>query len=192
MNRAAEMLGYVFHPALVMLAAVFIASLLLRQSAILAVLDVGILLLGLLPGLTYIYVRAKRGEFSHYHLILREERPRVLVLLFIGVLVSFALYLLSNVPALMVQAMVAGLLCGAGAILITRFWKISLHATVAMGCAALFLPLSWGWVLAFALAGLLVGVARIIVQHHSTAQVVAGWVYGFGLTALLLFALGAL
>lgn len=188
--RIANVASYLLHPAVLMLAAVLLASLYFRQTFAWAALDLGILGLGLLPGLLYIVVKTRRGEFSHYHLVVREERYFVLVLLFIGVVLSFTLYYWSGAPTPMLLSMVAGLVCGAGAIVITRFWKISLHATVAMGCAALFLPLNVGYVMAFLVAGAIVGTARIIVQHHSVAQVVGGWAYGFGLTTFVLFVLG--
>src|SRR2546430_2014628 len=139
----AEALSYILHPAVLMMLTVLLASILTRGSIGRAVLDVGILVLGLLPGLIYIYINVRRGRFSHYHLLLKEERRSVLPLLFIGMLASLALYVLTGAPMLMMQAMAIGLSGGAGAILISRFWKISLHAAVAMGCAGLFLALSW-------------------------------------------------
>lgn len=183
--RLADVLSYVLHPAVLMLLTVLLASREGRGGWGGALMDAGILLLGLLPGLGYIFIKARRGEVSHYHLILKEERRIVLPLLFVGMLAAFGLYALTGAPEVMLRGMVAGLLTGLGAIVITRFWKISLHATVAMGCAALFLPISPTYVAAFAAAGLVVGVARLIVRHHTVAQVVAGWAYGFGAGAVL-------
>ena len=84
----------------------------------------------------------------------------------------------------MMREMLIGLLAGIGAVLISRFWKISLHATVAMGCAALFIPLSITTVLILGSLGIIVGLSRLVVRHHTLAQVLAGWLYGFGMTSL--------
>jgi membrane-associated phospholipid phosphatase len=185
----ADWLSYLLHPAVMMVVTVLIISRWVRGNWAWAMIDVGILLAGLLPGLVYIFVKARRGQFSHYHLIVKEERRGVLLMLFAGMLASFALYGATAAPAIMLRGMVAGLVTGAGAIGITRFWKISLHATVAMGCAALFLPFSWYVVAAFAICAVVVGVARLAVHHHTLAQVIAGWVYGFGVTAVLVIGL---
>ncbi len=183
--RWAEALSYILHPAVFMLLTVLIFSSWTRGSIGWGLLDVAISVIGLLPGLLFIYINVKRGNFGHYHLLLKEERRAALPILFVGMLVSLSLYVLTGAPYLMLQAMAIGLLGGIGAILITRFWKISLHAAVAMGCSGLCLPFSWLAAGVFAALGLLAGAARLSVRHHTGAQVVGGWIYGFCLGSLL-------
>jgi membrane-associated phospholipid phosphatase len=88
--------------------------------------------------------------------------------------------------------MVTGVLAGAGAVVISRFWKISLHSAVAMGCAALLIPFSWMLAATFAILAVVVGVARLMVRHHTWGQVVVGWGYGFCVSALLLWLLSTM
>jgi len=83
--------------------------------------------------------------------------------------------------------MLISLLVGSGILVITRFWKISAHSAVAMICAALFIPFSIPIMLTLMVMGFLVGCSRLLVQHHTPAQVIGGWAYGFGATALLLW-----
>jgi membrane-associated phospholipid phosphatase len=163
---------------------VVLVSIWTRDHPAWAVLDLGILVIGLLPGLLYIFIKARQGHFTHYHLLLKEERYIALPLLFVGLLVSFGLYQLTHAPTIMMRGMAIGLVAGLGAIIISRFWKISLHAAVAMGCAGLFIPISWTAAGVFAILGLIVGVARLRVRHHTLGQVVVGWIYGFGMGSL--------
>jgi len=151
------------------------------------VIDVAILIIGLLPGSLYIFVKVKQGHFTHYHLLRKEERQIALPLLFLGMLISFGLYQLTYAPTLMMRGMSIGLIAGLGAILISRFWKISLHAAVSMGCAGLFIPISGIATGLFIVLGLIVGLARLRVQHHTSAQVIVGWIYGFCMGSFSVF-----
>ncbi len=192
LDRLAHILSYVLHPAILMIVTVALISRQTRSDPAWTFLDLGILILGLLPGLLFIYIKTRKGEFSHYHLLLKEERRIALPLFFFGLLGSFLLYRWTQAPLPMMRGMVIGMLAGLGAILISRFWKISLHAAVAMGCAGLVLPISWMATGVFAALGLIVGLARLRVQHHTPAQVIVGWIYGFGMGSLSVLWLGNL
>jgi len=187
LDRLADLLSYVLHPVVLMILTVVLVSFWTRRNLAQVGLDVGILIIGLLPGLLYIYIKTRQGQFSHYHLILKEERRVALPLLFLGMLISFGLYAFIGAPLIMMRGMAIGLVAGLGAIVISRFWKISLHAAVAMGCAGLFIALSWQAASCFALLGLLVGLARIRIRHHTPAQVLVGWIYGFCTGSLSIF-----
>jgi membrane-associated phospholipid phosphatase len=107
-----------------------------------------------------------------------RERRTILPVLLLGLAGSAALYVALGAPAAVIRAMLAGLLAGAGATLVNFVWKLSLHAAVAAGCAVLLWPASPAAGTAMAAAALLVGASRVVVAHHSPAQVLAGWVYG--------------
>jgi membrane-associated phospholipid phosphatase len=188
-QRVSHALGYILHPAVLMVFAILLLSARLRHNALLTLMDMGILVAGLFPGLLYVYVKTRRGDFGHYHLLLKEERRIVLPLVFVGLVGSFVLYALTGAPAIMMRCEVVGLVVGAGAIIISRFWKISLHATIAMGCAALFIPISPTILVVMAVLGILVGISRLVVKHHTLAQVIGGWLYGFGVTGILVWLL---
>jgi membrane-associated phospholipid phosphatase len=188
-QRTAHALGYILHPAVLMVLAILLLSARLRHNALLTLMDMGILVAGLFPGLLYVYVKTRRGDFGHYHLLLKEERRIALPLVFVGLVGSFVLYALTGAPAIMMRCEVVGLVVGAGAMIISRFWKISLHATIAMGCAALFMPISPSILLVMAVVGILVGISRLVVKHHTPAQVIGGWLYGFGVTGILVWLL---
>jgi hypothetical protein len=186
MLRAAHWLSYALHPAVLLLLTMALVSPSGQSGAGRAPLDVGILLLGLLPGLGYIAWKVRRGAVSHPHLLLKEERRVVLPLFLLGFAGSLLLYWLSGAPAFIATGMAIGLLEGAALTVITRFWKISFHACVSMTCAAFLLPSSATLAALMGLAALVAGVARLPIKHHTLAQVVAGWAFGFGVTLALL------
>jgi membrane-associated phospholipid phosphatase len=63
-------------------------------------------------------------------------------------------------------------------LVITRWWKVSVHATVAGGAVAMVTFLYGPWLLTLALLVALVCWARVVVEDHTVAQVVAGAVLG--------------
>ena len=187
MIKFATIASYILHPAVLMLATVTAYSSLIRPSLLAVLTDIGILLLGLFPGLLYIFVQTKRGVFTSYHLVIKEQRRVTLILLLIGLLISFLLYRSIGVPAMMADGMAIALIGGIIIALITWFWKISFHAAVAMGCSALFIAVSIPYMVIFFVLALLSGIVRIPVKHHTPMQVFGGWVYGFGITIGLLW-----
>lgn len=189
MLRLAHFLSYALHPAVLMVATMVALSGHGRGDLWLSLLDAGILLLGLLPGLGYIAYKARRGEVSHVHLLLKEERRIILPLLLAGIAGALAVYLLIGAPRFIIDGLIIGLIEGAVVTLITRFWKISLHATVGMCCAAFCLTVSPPLAAAMTIIAVITGAARLPINHHTPAQVLGGWAYGFGATAALLWAL---
>lgn len=191
MYLIADVISYAFHPVVLMLLTAALFSLRFRNNPMLVLQDIAILLAGLIPGLLYIYIKTRRGDFGHYHLTLKEERRAVLPILLAGLAASFGLYFLVHTPVVMMQAILLGIVGGVGAAAITRVWKISFHAAVAMGCAALFQPISPISMWAFVAMGVTVGVSRLIVKHHTLLQVLVGWGYGFATTTALLWLLNS-
>lgn len=190
MTKLSKILSYLLHPAVIMLVCVAIYSTMIRTRLLDTVIDVAILLVGLLPGLLYILVKTKKGDFSHYHLVIKEHRRVTLIILLSGLMTSFLLYKLIQAPPVMIDGLAIALIGGVLIALITWFWKISFHAAVAMGCAALFLTISTAATIAFIIAAVISGLVRLPVKHHTPAQVIFGWIYGFGITTCLLWVFG--
>jgi membrane-associated phospholipid phosphatase len=183
LNRIATATSYVLHPAILMAGAMFLASLHQRGSLGMALIDTGILLAGLLPGLFYIIYEVKKRAISHYHVLRVSERRIVLPLLMAGIGVSYAVCCLIGAPHYLLVGFACALIAGAGAMLISFWWKISLHAGVPMGCAALLWPINLPAGITFAALAIIVGAARLFQHHHTPAQVISGWIYGFAATA---------
>ena len=186
MVRFAHLLSYVLHPAVLLLVTMGLLSATQQTSATVPIRDTLILLAGLLPGLIYIVIQVRRGTVGHVHLLLKEERRVVLPLFLLGFVGSLGLYWLVGAAQFIVDGVLIGIIEGVILTLITRVWKISFHAAVSMTCAAFLLPSSPLLASLMALLALITGLARLPIGHHTLAHVVAGWVFGFGVTTTLL------
>ncbi|MCP2337286.1 hypothetical protein [Actinomadura rupiterrae] len=114
------------------------------------------------------------GRFSDHHLTTREHRIVPLVLSLLSVGLGIVTLQMGGAPSALVAvevSMLGGLLVMGP---ITAIWKISFHTGVAAAAACILMAVH-----GLALAGLLllvvlIGWSRVVLSHHSVAQVVAG------------------
>ena len=121
---------------------------------------------------------ARRGRWDGHHVRDREHRFIPMLMCLVSALAGLAILLLGDAPrdviALSWAMIVTLLVC----ILITRWWKVSLHATVAGGAVAMVVLLYGPWLLL--LVGLLSLVcwSRVKLTDHTATQVVVGALLG--------------
>ncbi|MFC4857567.1 hypothetical protein [Actinophytocola glycyrrhizae] len=126
-----------------------------------------------------IVVRGARGGRWDGHWVRERERRLVPFLLILvstvaGLVVMLAGSAPRDVLALAWSMVVTLLAC----LVITRWWKVSVHATVAGGALATVVLLYGPWYLLSLPALVLVGWSRVVVEDHTVAQVVVGTVLG--------------
>lgn len=141
----------------------------------------------LLPFL-YLVRGVRRRQFTDHHVRLRQQRPLPLAVGIISLLIGLGLMLVLGAPRELV-ALVVAMFVGLGtSILVTLFWKISIHVAVVAG-AVVILVLVFGPAL-LALTPLvgLVGWARVEAGDHTPVQAFAGAALG-ALAAALVFSL---
>jgi membrane-associated phospholipid phosphatase len=170
--RAASIISLVSNPAVV---AAFAFLTLLYAYNIASPPFVGIsLTFGTFIPLLIIYLLSRRGLISDFFVSEREERAKP----FTGAIAS---YLVGSLALLLVGAPIivtALMLCYAGntlvMMLITRVWKISVHASgIAGPTTALIISLGT-WASVFFALLLPVGWARMKLGAHTPTQMVAG------------------
>lgn len=133
----------------------------------------GILFAPVTP-LLYLLRQMRHGKVSDHHVRQREQRAGII--LFTLACGSIALVVLLRLGA---PSQVIGLVCSGAAglivaLVITRYWKISIHTGVAAGIVVVFIQLfGWGTLLLAPLVAL-IGWARVTVGDHTPAQVVTG------------------
>ena len=132
---------------------------------------------GVLPyGLVLVGVR--RGLLSDHHVSRREQRPKVFAITLGSIGVGLLVLRWLSAPAelfALVAAMIAGVLV---ALVVSSYWKISIHAASAAGTVACLSLLVSPWWLALAPVVGLSGWARVVLHDHTPAQVWAGIAVG--------------
>jgi membrane-associated phospholipid phosphatase len=126
----------------------------------------------------YIVRQVRAGRLTDHHIGVREQRARPLLFALGSVVVGFGALIGLGAPRVLLAGVVAG---GCGlvvAILVSRWWKMSIHAAVAAGACAigveLFGPIA---LLGLPLIGL-VSWSRVALRAHTVAQVLVGAVVG--------------
>jgi membrane-associated phospholipid phosphatase len=142
---------------------------------------------GLLPyGIVFAGVRRQR--WADRHLRARHQRPIPFLTAIASILVGLALLLALDAPRQLVALVVAMLTGLAATLVVTLWWKLSVHTAAAGGTVAI-LALTFGPALALAVPTVaLVAWSRVRLGDHTPAQTLAGAALG-GLVATTVFIL---
>jgi hypothetical protein len=142
---------------------------------------------GLLPyGIVIAGVRRRR--WSDRHLRVRHQRAVPLLAATASVVSGLALLVVLGAPGELVVVVVAMLSGLATALVVTLWWKLSLHTAAAAGTVAV-LVVTFGPALALAVPAVaLVAWSRVRLGDHTPAQTLAGAALG-GLVATTVFIL---
>jgi membrane-associated phospholipid phosphatase len=128
--------------------------------------------------MAFIIRGARRGKWDGHHVRNREGRLLPLSLALVSTAVGLAILLLGGAPRDVIALDVAMLGSLLVCLVITHWWKISLHCAVAGGAIAtlalLYGPLS----LVLVVLLVLIGWSRVELGDHTPAQALAGSVVG--------------
>jgi hypothetical protein len=143
----------------------------------------------LMPTLYVVYLYT-RGLIGDIHMNVREERTRPCVAAIACSVAGLLLLCLGGGPALLVLLAGVNVLQTGLFLVVTRWWKISLHGTsagaLAAGCWLLADWISFPLMLSLPL----IAWSRIHLHRHTVAQVVCGVSLGAGLLAAALLLAG--
>lgn len=120
----------------------------------------------------------RKGQWEDRHVGRWQRRLVVIPFIMLSVLTSFAVMLWADAPddmTAMVLAMFAALV---PIMVITVWWKVSVHTAVASGAVVcLAIALGAWWLLLHPLV-VLIGWSRVVLRDHTRAQTVAGALVG--------------
>ncbi len=139
--------------------------------------------------------RRRTGRISDWHISRREERKWPMVCGLLYAAAGCLAFWLLPAPRILLACMLAGLAQGIISLVVTLYWKISLHL-MGSSSLAVILYLSfdlepWNIVSLIMLAYLLaVGLSRYILRAHTATQVIAGTLVGAAVTWLVFFLTG--
>lgn len=121
---------------------------------------------------------ARRGRWEGHWVRDRAHRTVPLLVCLLCALAGLAIMLVGGAPRELVALAWSMIVTLMACLLITRWWKISVHATVAAGAVAVLAFLYGPWLLVLALLVVLVCWSRVAVADHTVSQVVAGTLLG--------------
>jgi len=121
---------------------------------------------------------ARRGRWEGHWVRDRAHRTVPLLVCLASALAGMAVMLIGGAPRELVALAWAMIITLAACLVITRWWKVSVHATVAGGAVAMLAVVYGPWLLALALLVALVCWARVAIEDHTAAQVVVGAALG--------------
>ena len=124
-----------------------------------------------------LYMR-RRGEISELFIPKRRDRRRPLFCFCASSWMGVGILYLIHPPPALYALMVCVAVLGTLSLLITMLWKISLHAMGLWAACGVIIALYGSW-WAVVPAGL-VSWARLVLQAHSTSQILVGSIVGAG------------
>jgi membrane-associated phospholipid phosphatase len=136
--------------------------------------------------LLYVLIGVRLGKLSDIEISLRTERAKPFLFSISSVLAGWLVLLLLHGPRNLQTVMMITAVSGVVMMVITLWWKISIHASSMAGAATMLTTLYGGILLpTFALV-VLVCWSRVALGRHTVSQVVAGALMSISLTLLLL------
>lgn len=135
--------------------------------------------------LVFLKLGVRRGRWADHHVSERASRAAPLVFAGCSVAVGIGLLLAGHAPhaiTALVIAMLVGLIT---VLVISQWWKVSIHSAVAGG-TAIILAVVFGvpGIVIGVLVALAAGSSRLVSRDHTVAQVIVGLAVG-GAAALL-------
>jgi hypothetical protein len=128
--------------------------------------------------MAFIIRGARKGRWDGHHVRDREHRLVPLLMCLVSALAGLVVLLVGSAPldviALSWSMIVTCLVC----IVITNWWKVSLHATVSGGAVATLALLYGPWLLLLIAPLALVCWSRVKLVDHTAAQVIVGALLG--------------
>ncbi|EQD83095.1 hypothetical protein N599_27080 [Saccharopolyspora erythraea D] len=189
--RLARIVAEVFAPA-VLVCAVTVAIALASSPDLPAGLLWALVSAGFCSGIPIWFLArgARAGRWDTHHVRDREDRILPLTVAVGSVLLGLVILVFGGAPGALVSLVTTMLVCLTAATVVTKWWKISMHAAIAAGTVAIT-ALTFGlwWWLATSVVTL-VGWSRVVTGDHTPAQAIGGAVLGTalggGLYAVLL------
>ena len=189
--RIARQVSNILAPATVSVPMMILIALYKASSILSALAYAGLALFFMSIGpFAYILIGVRLGKLSDVDVSKRTERVGPFIFGLISICLGWFALVLTHGPAPLISTVIVTAISGLIMMIITLWWKISLHAST-VGAAATILTIFYGAVMlpAFALL-VLVGWSRIVLRRHTLSQVIAGSLLSIVLSTLILKLIG--
>jgi membrane-associated phospholipid phosphatase len=122
----------------------------------------------------YILVGVRQGKFTDIDVSVRSQRSGPFLFGILSAFVGLLILSFFHEPKDLQTVMLAVIACGTILMLITLWWKISMHASALAGAVTMLTALYGNIILPAYLLLILVCWSRVVLRRHTTAQVIAG------------------
>lgn len=169
----ARYISTIFSPITVSLPAIFLVAFYNQEPTSLFFAAITVLFLSIGPML-YIVVGVSLGKFSDIDVSIRSQRLGPFLFGITSSLIGFFILQFNNAPKNLETVLLTASTIGFILMIITFWWKISMHASSLSGTVTFLAVLYGNIVLPAFLLVLLVGWSRVVLKRHTAAQVTAG------------------
>lgn len=139
----------------------------------------------------YILIGVRRGKFVDADVSDRSQRLHPFLFGLASASIGLIALLLLHGPKSLQTLLLFTLISGTILTIITQWWKISIHASSLAGAVTLLTFLYGAIMLPAFLLVVLVGWSRVVLKHHTLAQVIVGATLSTLLAVIVLTLLGS-
>ena len=185
--RIARHVSNILAPATISLPFVMLVAFYQAQNQLTAFIYACITLFFLSIGpLIYIFIGVRLGKLSDLDVSRRSQRAGPFLFGIFSVMIGWLVLVLTNGPKNLQTVMIITVCSGVIMMVITFWWKISIHAS-SLGAAATMLTVLYGAVMlpTFVLL-VLVSWSRVVLRRHTVTQVIAGSLAGIVISLVIL------
>jgi membrane-associated phospholipid phosphatase len=169
----ARYVSIIFSPLTISLPAIFLVALYHQEPSSIFFAAIVVLFLSIGPML-YILIGVSLGKVSDIDVSIRSQRLGPFLFGITSSLIGFFILQSNNAPKNLETILLMASVLGFILMIITFWWKISMHASAISGTVTFLAVLYGKIVLPAFLLVLLVGWSRVVLKRHTAAQVTAG------------------
>jgi hypothetical protein len=148
----------------------------------------GVLTAAFSAGIPYLLILrgVRRGTLTDRHVSRRSDRPVLLGITVALVVVGLVRVHLLGGPQQLAALIVAMIACAVVGMVVSVWWKLSMHAVVLAGSVAVLVVVLGPWALLLAVLVVPLAWARVFLGSHTPAQVGVGAVVGAVVAGLIM------
>lgn len=192
-GRLAHLVSEVSNPLFVALPTFLVIALATAPNVFHALLWWMIAVLGIsIAPFLFILRGVRQGRYSDHHVSVREQRLIPLVFGLGCMAIAFILLYALDVSRVLIATVTAVIVACGISLLITRYWKISLHLVGMAGAVTVFTLMFGPRLLLLSPLVVLVGWARWQVRAHTVLQACVGAALAVGVTVGIFWLFGVL
>jgi membrane-associated phospholipid phosphatase len=186
-TRIARHVSNILAPATTSLPFILLVAFYRAQDKLSALIYACITLFFLSVGpLLYIIICVRLGKLSDIDVSRRSQRVGPFIFGIVSVMIGCLVLTLTNGPRILQTVMIITIFSGIIMMVITFWWKISMHASSLGGIATMLTVLYGAVMLPLFVLLVLVSWSRVVLRRHTVPQVIAGSLAGIVLSLVIL------